>query len=197
MNRVSRSLPAAVAVFAVATLASGCRSSQAAGSDFDQYVASIRGQGMTEMALSSLQMIAAIRTRQMLVAFEKDADSGFYIRDYTPVNCGLPGVAPEKVAALKKQEQELIAHEVDRIRRLADADGSGFVTTEEGRAFRDYYETALLAAHICEHDTCTLEALAAGLRQPKARIEESLAGYTAIRQRAAAERLPDFPVVPL
>ena len=171
--------------------------SRPAGGELESHIATIRADRMTESARGMLMTVAAIRTKWTLLTLEKDDATGFYIRSYDTATCGLPGADPKKLETQKQQFMEATEREMRRLQPLADFDGSGFVTTEEGLKFRQLYELALIAAHVCEQEECAIATLAKATGRPPATVEESLAGFRTLAQRAGALRIADFPALPL
>ncbi|HVF58329.1 MAG TPA: hypothetical protein VNJ70_00725 [Thermoanaerobaculia bacterium] len=178
-------------------LLAGCASRPGGGDDLESYLQKIRADGMTESAYRSLMMVASLRTGWSTMTLEKDPENGFYMRSYGSSTCDVPGADPALIAAKKKELSEATEHELRRLRPLADFDGSGFVTTEEGSRFRQLYELALTAEHVCAEEECTVQALASATARPAATVEESLAGFRTLARRAGALRIADFPALPL
>jgi hypothetical protein len=173
-------------------LVAGC-ASRPGGDDLESYIATIRAERMTESARGMLMTVTAIRTKWTLLTLEKDEATGFYMRSYDTSTCGLPGADPKKLEAQKQELMAATEREARRLQPLADLDGSGFVTTEEGSRFRQLYELALIAAHVCEQEECAVATLAKATGRPPATVEESLAGFRTLAQRAGALRIADFP----
>jgi hypothetical protein len=177
-------------------LLAGC-ASRPSGDDLEFHLQKIRADGMTESAYGSLMMVASLRTGWSTLTLEKDPETGFYLRSYGSSTCDVPGADSALIAAKKKELSDATERELRRLQPLADLDGSGFVTTAEGSRFRQLYELALTAEHVCAAEECTVQALASATARPPATVEESLAGLRTLAQRAGALRIDDFPALPL
>ncbi len=175
-------------------LVTGC---QRSSPELTKYLESIRTSGMSEGAQTSIRAVAALRTKQTLLTFEKDAESGFYSREYRSGACPIKGATPQQLDAWRKKLVAGTQPEVNRLRALADLDQSGFVTTEEGERFRSTYELGMEVSYICQHEPCTLKSVSQALGVSPSALSDSLKTYRDLCERAAKLHLPGFVSVHL
>jgi hypothetical protein len=81
------------------------------------------------------------------------------------------------------------------LQRFADLDGSGFVTTEEGRAFQSLVEFGYLASQLSENESVTVEMLAAASGKAVDGAQKRLREYLALVGRLHAAGLDGLPSV--
>ncbi len=163
--------------------------------DMAAYFDEIRATGVTEMGASHLSSVAGIRLGETIFQFFFDEDSGCYGRSYSSTSCGLPGEDPE--------ERRLRLAEIWRKRKVAissllpfvDADGSGFVTTDEARVFRDLVEFGYLAAMLSAEDPVSVEELATAACEEIEQATIKLETYLETNQRVEAAGLEPFPAI--
>lgn len=175
-------------------LVAGC---QRSSPELSEYLEAIRASGMSEGAQTSIRNVATLRTKQTLLTFEKDAESGHYGRVYRSGACPIPGATPQQLEAWKKQMLARAQPEVNRLRPLADLDQSGFVTTEEGGRFRATYELGMEVSYICQHEPCTLKSVSQAMGTTPSALSDSLRDYRTLCDRAAKLHIPGLAPVPL
>ena len=115
---------------------------------------------MDEEAYYALREVAGVQLGQVMITYDIDEASGRYKPRFTNEACLNLQADP---AQLKKQLEALQDELHEHVLLLgpgADADGSGFITTEEGARFRDLFEFGLLAAHCFENESAGPESLA-------------------------------------
>jgi hypothetical protein len=170
--------------------------------DLAECVEQIRARGMSEVAYSHLGTVAGMRVGGSSWAFKKDETSGAYWTSYTSNRCRLPNEDPAEAERERMQFQYKLDTEVSRLRPLADADGSGFVSTAEGLAFRKLCEFGYKAAFVASEEQGDMERILAGLQidlggtDPEA-LAAKLKEYEELRQRAAQGGVADLPEVAL
>jgi hypothetical protein len=143
----------------------------------------VRKLGMTESASGDLSMVANIRTGGSLLIFPKDEITGAYGRSYQGTACPIPGADPEVTRQWQAEVQKRVERDMEILRKHADRDGSGFISTVEGREFRDLVEFGYLAAHIAESDAASATDVARAARLTAEQVEERVAQYNAVARR--------------
>jgi hypothetical protein len=129
-----------------------CRPTPPQNPELDTYLQTIREWKMTEDAHGTIQMVAMIRCGYYNLTFTKDSASGTYGKSYASLVCPNPNADPGEVRKQQARVDSTIAVEIEKLRALADANGSGFVTTEEAQHFRTLIEFGLLADHIAKSE---------------------------------------------
>ena len=159
-----------------------------AQSDFDEYVASIRSEGMTERAAGDVRMAAGILSGNANFKATRAAD-GSLGRSYG----GPDSPEPASLDELRARRDRAAARESwsDFLQVHADADGSGFVSTKEGLAIRRIVETAVAAVQLKITSIDEMAKLVSA-----ADLEEDLAAYAALRTQALKEGLDGIPALP-
>ncbi len=156
--------------------------------DLLEYIARIRESGMSESARGALGMIAGVRAGSTILKYERADGSPRYWATFTSTGCPLPGADPGKVAEWQASLRAKEEAEFERLKPLADKDGSGFVSTEEGNEFRELMEFGVLAEQVREAEGPGLEkvAMASGLEMKEA--EAKLERYRSLLGRLPAEK---------
>jgi hypothetical protein len=172
--------------FVAGVLSVACSAS--AQSDLDEYVSSIRQSGMSESAAGSVRMVASILSGSSTFRAIPTPD-GWGLSYGPPENPNLRW--EEKFKTLRTREANREAW-TEFLKDYADTDGSGFVSTEEGRVLRRLVETALVAAQLRPASTEELYNVV-----PEAsKVEADLAAYAAMRTEAAKQGLEGIPALP-
>jgi hypothetical protein len=150
--------------------------------DLAQYVAQIRAAGASEIAQSSLQTVAAILVGQSLfeVSIEDDGSVG---QSYLSTACPPPNASQAQLAVFEEEQDKKAQPVIQRIRRLADSDLSGFVSTAEGLKLRRDFETGFEIAALAKKDGID----AARVRDPLYMDDATLRAAIARYQQLVAE----------
>lgn len=163
--------------------------------DLKAYLEEIKAAGMTEDAASSLRTVASIEVGATLLEITTDESGKVSSRGYTSRFCPRPGMSEEARAQLKKEMdamEEKVKSEIARLRPLADRDGSGFVSSEEGMRFRRAYETGRSVLAVTADGLRDGDKVAERLRMPVERLQSDLAEYAGIQGLAPLPELK-FP----
>ena len=169
--------------FVAGVLSVACCAS--AESDLEEYLSSIRQNGMSENAAGSLRTVASIL-------------SGSSTFRAVPTEDGSLGLgarsSPEENPRRGRQGSDDPRREAEAwtefLKDQADTDGSGFVSTKEGWELRQRIETALVAAQLRPG---SFEELYEAV--PVA-SEADLAAYAAMRAEAVRQGLEGMPALP-
>lgn len=192
-----------MALMLVLALAAGA-SAQGSGDpkDMAECIEQIRARGMSEGAWGAVAMIAGMRVGGSSMEFGKDESSGIYFTSFTGKRCALPNEDPAEAQRERMQYQYRLDAEISRLKPLADADGSGFVGTEEGMAFRKLCEFGYKASFVAKQENGDREKICRGLQADLGSaelevFEAKLKEYEALRQQAAGSGITDLPEVAL
>ena len=163
--------------------------------DLASYIQSIRDSGMSEMARSQILSVAGISCGASILTYHADPASGRYWPGYRSAVCPKPDAEEPELTMWKTTKRSETQDMIPRLRPFADADGSGFVTTEEGTTFRFDMEFGYLADQVAREESATIEALAkaSGLSVEEARAK--LLHYLSLQQRIAAAGIATLPEV--
>ncbi|HWN43404.1 MAG TPA: hypothetical protein VNW71_14345 [Thermoanaerobaculia bacterium] len=160
--------------------------------DLRAYLEEIKAEGMTEAAASALRMVAAIEAGSTILEIQTDEAGKVSSRGYTSGLCARPGMSEEARAQLRKEMEEMeakVERELERLRPLADRDGSGFVSSEEGGRFRHLYELGKSVLVVTADGLRDGEQVAERLQMRVEKLHEDLAAYTTVKDFAP---LPDL-----
>lgn len=119
--------------------------------DLREYIDQIKASGMSEGATGHLRMVAASESGEMVAVIEKDETGKYAGTSFSSKFCGKPGLSEEALAKLREEEkkaEELSLKELERIKKIADRDGSGFISTAEAHQIRDLYFFAKLVQEL-------------------------------------------------
>lgn len=186
-------MPTVRAFLAVSLLAAG---SVFAGEDMPAdlraYLEEIKAAGMTEDAAGSLRMVAAIETGESLLEIQTDEAGKISGRSYTARFCPRPGMSEEARAQLRKEMEEMeakVEREMARLKPLADRDGSGFVSSEEGMRFRRLYELGKSVLVVTADGLRDSKQVAERLQMPLETLQQDLEAYADIKAFAPLPEL--------
>lgn len=177
-------MPTVRAFLALLLLAGGAFAGDEMPADLKAYLEEIKTAGMTEDAAGSIRMVAAIEVGATIMEIETDETGKLESRQYTSALCPRPGMSEEARAQLKKEMdamEEKIESEVARLKPLADTDGSGFVSSEEGHRFRRLYETGKGVLAVTTDGLRDGDKVAERLQMPVEKLQEDLAAYAAAK----------------
>jgi hypothetical protein len=167
-------------------LLAGLSGTAAAQQDLDEYIAKIKKAGMTEDAGGSIRTVAAILSGASSFTVERAAEG--YRRMYSSALCFRPGTEKsEEAMRLRKEIEDRMEKLFPVLRKLADADGSGFVSSEEGHKLRETIEFGLQVHQMDEADTRTKEALAASFHRDASWVDAMKTAYDRFAQSLTAE----------
>ena len=160
--------------------------------DLADYLAGIREAGMSENARSSLLMVAMSRLGHQLITFTP-GDEGLYFPSYESTTCPLRDGDPVAIQAWQDELEAARDADIEHLRPLADLDGSGFVSSAEGREFRTLYEFGLLATQLADEGRVSYPELAraSGLSEAEARTR--LSAYLDLLERDRGDGETLFP----
>jgi len=164
--------------------------------DLQAYLKEIRQSGMSEMGKGALLMIAAIRNGYTELFFQQTPD-GSYGMGYANLLCKNPNIDPDIARKEREVAEMKNGLEMVRLKPLADADKSGFVTSVEAMQFRQLvefgYRIAYLAAQ--EHNDMQATCKAMGIFEDE--VRQKLAEYRGLQERVNQLGLAPLPDVAL
>lgn len=163
--------------------------------DLAAYIESIRASGMSEMAASNVRMVAGVLTNATILSYKKDPASGQYWTSYTSATCPKPDADDLELTRWKQSKVSESGMLLPKLKPIADADGSGFVTTPEAGMFRDTVEFGYLAAQAVRDDGPTIEAIARAAGRDIPAAEAKLREYATIAKRITDAGVTGLPVV--
>lgn len=132
----------------------------------------------------SQQFLSPCRLNPASLLPETDEAGKVAGRRYTSVLCPRPGMSEEARAQLRKEMEAMEAKvkaEIARLRPLADRDGSGFVSSEEGHRFRNLYEMGRSVLVVTAGGLRDGGQAAERLQIPAEKLQEDLAAYAAVK----------------
>ncbi len=83
---------------------------------------------------------------------------------------------------------------VEYLNKVADTDGSGFVSTAEGRVLRRRIELGFLLSNFWKAPT--IRELARMLKEEPAQVASDLKAYLKLREMAIRDGMEGFPALP-
>ena len=178
-------MPTARAFLALILLATGSAfAGEEMPADLKAYIEEIKAAGMTEDAAGSIRMVAAIETGSTILEIKTDDKGKVSGHHYTTALCPKPGMSEEARAELRRQMdamQAKVKSEMERLKPLADRDGSGFVSSEEGARFRDLYEMGRGVLVVTADGLRDGGEVAERLQTPVDKLQKDLASYAEIK----------------
>lgn len=167
--------------------------------DYLEYIKSVRDIGMGGEALMAVRSIASITSGGSTLTYEAGEDCSSYIPRFASTSCPPRNADPAAVAATQAADRERLATEVQRLRPVADADGSGFVSTAEAAEFRRLIEFGHLMHHLTAVERASDETIACATRLDSDRRRERIRAYDTVARRIneshAGTLLPLLPVI--
>ncbi len=187
----------AIAVLSVLTLAGAVLSCAKKTSDLEAYIDEIRASGVSEMGRSHIYSVASICAGSTVLEYRADATSGRYSPYYTSTTCPNPDADTAELERSKRVRRGEADKLVTSLKRFADADGSGFVTTEEAFDFRRSVEFGYLAAEVIRNEGPKLELIARACGDDVEETARRVGEYRVLARRiteAGVAELPDVAV---
>lgn len=170
--------------------------------DMLECIEQIMAWKMSEQAKMSVAMIAGMRLGGGIWSYHKDESSGIYFNSYTSAKCKSPDSDPAITEREDNEYRYRLDGEILRLRDLADFDGSGFVSTDEGMRFRQLVEFGCKAAHIAVEEKGDLAAIRLGLSvelggSEEGAFENKVKEYNELRLEAEKAGISGFPSIVL
>ena len=165
------------------------------GADLTAYIETIRASGMSEMAQSQVGTVAGIVAGTTILFFQPDPESGRYWPGLMSTNCPNPNADAPELTRWKSLKKDESAEVLQQLKPFADADGSGFVTTQEGGDFRNLLEFGYLAAQVIRDEAASVQAIARASGKDVTATEASLREYVALSKRITQVGVAGLPEV--
>ncbi len=163
--------------------------------DLDSYIATIREQGITESGKNQIMTAVSIRIGQSMLTFDEDAQTGRFVPTFRSTSCPVPGADPAVTARLQADFATAREAEFNALKPIADADGSGFVSSEEGLAFRTAFEFGSLAQSVVDRHGYSIAAICRASGLDEVTVEAQLSMLDELGKRVVAAGLKPFPTV--
>jgi hypothetical protein len=165
-----------------------------AQSDLAKYVDEARTSGMSETAASKLRFVASVMSGHAVIRVKRKAD-GSLSRSILGAACPLPGeAASDRSARLQAVSEAKREEWLTYFKKLADADGSGFVNSAEGETFERRLHLAFTVAQV--PDVKSLDVLAELLDEDRDQLAEDLAAYPKLHATAERDGMKGLPSIP-
>lgn len=164
-----------------------------AQSELDRYLEKIRESGITEQGWRSLWAGARILSGADTLVVQQQPD-GALRRLYSSAFRPRPGADREKLQALEEQTAPKTERWLGFLKKRADADGSGFVSSGEGQLMRDRVELGVIVVQVPE---LSLDELAKGMNANRERLAEDLAAYAKLQPDSIEQGLEGMPALPV
>jgi hypothetical protein len=133
-----------------------------------------------------LTQIAELRTGVTVLSYEKDNMTGKYFPSYSSSVCPIRGAT--RLQALFAAGKRDIEPELLRLRTVADADNSGFVSSDEARRFAEMVEFGVRLDYFATNvgDSADRLARVMGMRteELRSRVRKYADFVAAAKQRA-------------
>jgi hypothetical protein len=168
--------------------------------DMKACIEEIRAWGMSEQAKGSIMMVAGNRLGGTSWYYIKDESSGTYGFGMRGNRCNLPNDNPIEAEREKMAYQYKLDREIMRLKEIADSDGSGFVSTTEGREFLNLVQFGHKASFIIEEEKSDIDAIVVGLNQElsggdETAFRDKLNEYNTLKTLAVKHGIDDLPNV--
>jgi hypothetical protein len=186
-----------VAIVLLTTVFAGSRVRAGDGADLAAYLEQIRASGISEVGKADLATIASICAGGTLLEYRMDEASGRYWPGYMSTTCPKPNADPpeiERWKQLTRSESDVL---VGKLKRFADADESGFVTTREASDFRFLVEYGYLVAQVIRDQGAKMELVVRASGKDLETATRDIARYRALASQlgqAGITCLPDVAV---
>ena len=164
--------------------------------DFLAYVEEVRKAGATEEAQSALFSVAVIMVVDNVLEFPKDPKTGEYGKSYRSTSCPVPGLSKEAKARLAEESSARREPVFKRLREIADADHSGFVSTREGWEIRRTFEFGVELATLVTKEGTDRSVLCKLLHVTPSEFDERLRGYSSLVKVFSDVTVRYLPAVP-
>lgn len=132
-------------------------------SDLLEYINQARNSGMSEVAKSKLGLVADLVLDRTRHRFFQEEPTGLYGLGYSS-SFSLPreGMTKTEKDSYLKEQEERRNKLIGKLKKVADTDESGFVSTGEGKKLVSTYEFGLKALYIITKEGYSQAALSRG-----------------------------------
>jgi hypothetical protein len=155
--------------------------------DLSDYIQKIRDQGVTEAGMSRISGAAGILAGASSVKAFWDEDSESYGQQFMSNACPPPGATREQVATMYAEWERKEKPVREALMKMADADRSGFVSTDEAeRLYQDLID-GIVASQAIGRDQKEPAAAAKAIGRRPEEISAIVARY-----RRVAESFPEY-----
>jgi hypothetical protein len=168
--------------------------------DLSDYIQKIREQGATEAAMSQIGGAAAILVGASSVKAFWDEDSESYGQQFMSNACPPPGATREQVATMYAEWERKERPVREALMKMADADRSGFVSTDEAENLYQDLIAGIVAAQAIGRDQKEPAAAAKAMGRKPEEISTVVARYRRIAETFPTyygETVPRAPKLPL
>ncbi len=146
---------------------------------------------MDENAYFSLREVAAVQLGFVQISYVVDEESGQINQVYSNAACPNLQTSPQQLKEDQDTQQKILHEQILLLGSLADTDGSGYVSREEGQRFRDLCEFGYLKAHFNEVGTPDFTQLARAVGSDSTETRKNLLDYRKL-QESSPENLKVF-----
>ncbi len=160
--------------------------------DLADYIEEIQRSGATESARGNLDIIARILVGETILTFQEDAESLQVGARYSNAFCFKPGMSPEELSLAREASRRKTAPVLAVLRRAADTDQSGFVSTKEGVELRRIFEFGVKLAFVSTGGRSDKAERSRLLEVSESEFETCLKSYQQLSSGLA--RIPDITI---
>lgn len=164
-----------------------------AQSDLEKYLEKIRTSGMTERAAGTLEAAAKILAGETIYEVTRDPDGGLRY-SYSNAMCFRPDADGEGLRKLREEIEAKRERWVLFLKQQADADGSGFVSTEEAAATMRRVELGVLFERV--PDIKSIDDLLKAIQRDRAGVLIDLKEYAKLQAASVELGLKGLSVLP-
>jgi hypothetical protein len=186
-----------VAILAILALAGVARAQTEKGADLEAYIADIRASGVSETGRSHLRSVAGVCCGATILAYRKDEASGQYWASYTSATCPKPATDTAGIEQWKVLQRSKADELTSQLKPFADADGSGFVTTQEASDFRFLMEYGYLVAQVIRDEGPSIDLVARASGMDVDAAMHRIEAYKVLAQRIDEAGIAELPDVTL
>jgi hypothetical protein len=164
--------------------------------DMQFYFKGIRKSGMSERAYTTLEWIASARAGTVAPVCQRDPNTGAYQVIYISAYCMSPYANRDSVRAQDDRRGRLQDQELERLKKIADSDHSGFVSTPEALALQSLFELGWKFPKVLDDEHGDSTMIYFRMAMSPRELRETLGSYRQLSAKLVAEGGPPLTELP-
>jgi len=151
---------------------------------------------MSERAFTILLTLADVRCGDALLICEGDASAHAYKVVYTDASCPAPGANPDSLRLIHLQRMKQHDSELEALKDVADADHSGFISTEEAMSLQTLIEFGCKFPTVVQCERSDTALVRYAMHMNRVELRQTIEDYRDLSSRLASKGLSPLPVIP-
>ena len=162
--------------------------------DLISYINKVKEAGISEVGEFQVKAVAYILSGATQISFRYDSLAGSYLPMYVSTVCPNPE-SDTKEEIEKKQIRLNLSDKISyELKKFADIDSSGFVSTEEATRFRSIIEFGFLVNQLIGEDKNNLNLIATASRKDTTTARKDIEEYLNLARKIRESGISGVPI---